>query len=90
MEQKSAILELFEQVEMNKDTSQEYRELAKKYSIKRTEFENSLDNKQKQELDELMLLKGDTDFQEVKEYFIEGFCIATRLTTEAFYKEHKQ
>ena len=57
MEQKSAILELFEQVEMNKDTSQEYRELAKKYSIKRTEFENSLDNKQKQELDELIQMK---------------------------------
>lgn len=87
MEIESIIQFLYEQIQMRKKTSPKYKEIAKVYSTKRNEFEATLDKEQKLMLEELLLLKGDTDIQEMKEYFEQGFLFSAKLIMEIYNRQ---
>jgi len=70
MENESAILELYEYVQMNKSNSKEYSKRLRKYILAREEFDKKLINEQKEQLEKLLELNGDLHGQEFKEYFV--------------------
>lgn len=82
-----AILQLYELVEMYKDSPPKYKKLLREFNEARAEFEKKLNEEQKKELANLLPLLSNAHGQEMEEYFVEGFSLATRLITEAFYKE---
>lgn len=84
---KKAILKLYYEYQMNKNNSEEYGKLLRKFNILRGEFDNKISRKQRKELENLFYLIKCMNIIENKEYFIEGYSIGTRLATEVFYKE---
>lgn len=90
MEKESAILEIYKHVQAEKETSEEY-EIQRRKSIKlRDELENDLDPYQKEMLNNLIEQRTLAEEVEVREYFFEGFKIATRLMTEVFGKDYNR
>ncbi len=87
MDNESGILELYEQVEMNKGTTNQYNKLLREYMVKKDKFVEKLTEEQQEELEDVLQANGELDIQEMKEYFVEGFKIATKLLTDTFYKE---
>ena len=71
MEKSSAILELYEQVEMYKGSTPKYQELLKNFNKVRDEFDKQLNDEQKKKLEEILNLLSITDGQEMEEYFVE-------------------
>ena len=71
MEKSSAILELYEQVEMYKGSTPKYQELLKNFNKVRYEFDKQLNDEQKKKLEEIPNLLSITDGQEMEEYFVE-------------------
>lgn len=67
----SAILQLYEQVEMNKKTTPKYQELLRDFNDAREEFDKQLNDKEKEELENILLLLSRADGQEMEEYFVE-------------------
>jgi hypothetical protein len=83
----SVILQLYQQVEMYKDNSQEYQKLLGKFNDKRDKFDKKLNDADKEELENLFSLLSMANGKEMEEYFVEGFVLGTRLMAEVFYKE---
>ena len=71
MEKSSAILELYEQVEMYKGSTPKYQELLKNFNNARDEFDKQLNDEQKKKLEEIFNLLSIADGQEMEEYFVE-------------------
>lgn len=71
MEKSSAILELYEQVEMYKSSTPKYQELLKNFNNERDEFDKQLNDEQKKKLEEIFNLLSIADGQEMEEYFVE-------------------
>lgn len=71
MEKSSAILELYEHVEMYKGSTPKYQELLKNFNKVRDEFDKQLNDEQKKKLEEILNLLSITDGQEMEEYFVE-------------------
>ena len=71
MEKSSAILELYEQVEMYKDSTPKYKKLLKDFNDTREEFDKQLNDEQKKKLEEIFNLLSIADGQEMEEYFVE-------------------
>ena len=71
MEKSSAILELYEQVEMYKDSTPKYKKLLKDFNDTREEFDKQLNDEQKKKLEEIFNLLTIADGQEMEEYFVE-------------------
>lgn len=71
MEKSSAILELYEQVEMYKGSTPKYQELLKNFNKVRDEFDKQLNDEQKKKLEEIFNLLSIADGQEMEEYFVE-------------------
>ena len=88
MEQQDALIELFEKIEQDKGTNREYKRLHRKSIELREIIDKRLQDDQKEELNTLMTLKNDMASEECKNYFIEGFSLATRLMIALFY--HKE
>ena len=86
MENESKILELFEQVEMNKKITPTYRKLLRKFIEQKKKKKKKLNEEQRKGLEEILSSSGGLDEQEMREYFIAGFKLATRLITEALSK----
>lgn len=74
MEKSSAILELYEQVEMYKSSTPKYQELLKNFNNARDEFDKQLNDEQKKKLEEIFNLLSIADGQEMEEYFVERIC----------------
>ena len=89
MPKEGAIIELYNQVQMNKTNSPIYKRLNRNCIEQRENFEKELTERQKEELEQLLRAREDRDEQEVQEYFIDGFKIAIQIMTEVFYKEEK-
>lgn len=87
MEQPSALLELYERIEQDKSTNAEYNRIRRKSIELRDIINKRLEQDQREQLDQLMTYKNDMANEECKDYFIEGFSLATRLMIEVFYKE---
>lgn len=88
MIKESTILEIFDQVQMEKTISKEYKKLLHKYCDLRENFETKLNEEEKKELSELSDVFEDMGTIEMREYFIDGFSIAVKLMTEVFYKQN--
>lgn len=86
-QQESAILELYEKFEQERKNSPEFSKLLRTFSQNRQEFEKTLDTKQRNNLQKLIEIMYDLRTQEGKEFFRDGFSMATRLITEALHKE---
>ena len=76
MEKSSAILELYEQGEMYKDSTPKYKKLLKDFNDTREEFDKQLNDEQKKKLEEIFNLLTIADGQEMEEYFVERLCIS--------------
>lgn len=87
MIKESTILEMFDQVEMEKTTSKEYKKLLHRYCDLRETFETKLNEEEKKELDEFITIFEDMGTMEMREFFIDGFTIAVKIMTEVFYKQ---
>ena len=87
MEQPSALQELYEKIEQDKETNAEYNRIRRKSIELRDIIDKRLQEDQKEELDQLITYKNDMANEECKDYFIEGFSLATRLMIEVLYKE---
>ena len=74
MNKSSAILELYEQVEMYKGSTPKYQELLKNFNNARDEFDKQLNDEQKKKLEEILNLLSIADGQEMEEYFVERIC----------------
>lgn len=90
MEQESAILGLFDKVEQDKSNSQKMNSLLRKFGERREKFEELLTEQQKEDLQSIIEITYDMRVLENQEYFKEGFSIATRLITEAFYNQSNE
>ena len=87
MIKESTILEMFDQVEMEKTTSKEYKKLLHRYCDLREKFETKLNEEEKKELDEFITIFEDMGTMEMREFFIDGFTKAVKIMTEVFYKQ---
>lgn len=87
IEQESVILMLYEKVEQEMSSSNEYEEQISKFNILRDQFNKEITPEQQAELTILLQVKTDMESTTAKDFFIEGFKLATRLMTEVFYKE---
>ena len=87
IEQESVILALYEKVEQEMSSSKEYKEQISKFNILRDQFNKEITPEQQSELTTLLQIKTDMESTTARDFFIEGFKIATRLMTEALYKE---
>ena len=84
MEKSSAILELYEQVEMYKDSTPKYQELLKNFNNVRDEFDKQLNDEQKKKLEEILNLLSIADGQEMEEYFVERICTCYQTNDRGF------
>ena len=86
-EQESIILKLYEQTENEMSNSNDYAELLYKYNILKEKFNKGILPKEQEELTELLQYKTDMESIATRDYFVEGFKVATRLMVEAIYKK---
>ncbi len=86
-EQESIILKLYEQTENEMSNSKDYTELLHKYNSYSEKFRKEITYTQAEELENLMQIKTDMESIATRDYFIEGFKVATRLMAEALYKK---
>lgn len=86
-EQENVILALYEKTEQEMSCSKEYKEQISKFNILRDQFNKEITSKQQAELDILLQIKTDMESTSTRDYFVEGFKVATRLMAEALYKK---
>lgn len=67
----SAILQLYEQVEMYKTSTPKYQELLSNFNDAREEFDKKLNDEEKETLENVISLLSRADGQEMEEYFVE-------------------
>ncbi len=89
IEQESVILKLYEQSEQEMSNSKEYTELLSKFNVCRDDLDDRLAPSQMEDLITLLQIKNDMESITARDYYIEGFKVATRLMTEVFHKEDK-
>ena len=90
MEKESAILELYEYVQMNKTSSKEYSMKLRKFIEAKEDFDKHLIDEQKEHLENLLELCVDMHGQEFQEYFITGYALATRIMAEVFIDKNDE
>lgn len=89
IEQESVILKLYEQSEQEMSNSKDYAELLSKYNTYKVKFRAEITENQSQGLEKLLQFKTDMESITARDYYIEGFKVATRLMAEAFSKKEK-
>ncbi len=82
-EQESVILKLYEQTENEMSNSKDYAELLHKYNILKEKFYKGILPREQEELTEILQYKTDMESTAMRDYFVEGFKVATRLMAEA-------
>ena len=86
MKHKGYILKLYKQYDEEKQNTDKFNELLRKFSLRRENFDKTLKPKQRKELQKLMDLMYDMKDEENKQYFAEGFSIPIRLMGEVLDK----
>ena len=89
IEHESVILALYEKTEQEMSNSKEYTELLSKFNVYRDQFNKKILPSEQEELTELLQFKTDMESITAKDFFVEGFKVATRLMTEVFHKDDK-
>ena len=78
----SIIIDIYEKVLQDKNTSPEYNRLRRKCIEQRDKFETNLTEEQRKELDNLIEERAVMDEVELKEFFIEGFKRGAKIVSE--------
>ena len=86
MEKESAILELYEYVQMNKTSSKEYSRKLRKFIEAKEDFDKQLIDEQKEQLENLLELCVDVHGQEFQEYFIARIYSSNKTNGRSIYK----
>lgn len=89
IEKESIILKLYEQTEQEMPNSKDYAELLSKFNVFRDELDNRLAPSQMEDLITLLQIKNNMESITARNFYVEGFKVATRLMTEVFHKEDK-
>lgn len=87
MEEESKIAQLYYQLGEEKQSSPKYKVKQEKYIRQKGKFEKLLNKHQKKEFQKVIDLINDMNSQEIEEFFIEGFKLATKIMTEVFTQE---
>ena len=90
MDQESIIMELYDKVEQEKDNSNEYTLILKKFNVLREKFDCNITEEQQKELQTLFYLMDKMSIIEFKEYFNFGFTKGIKIMTEVFCNEKKE
>ncbi len=86
-EQESIILALYEKTEQEMSSSKEYKEQISKFNILRDQFNKEITSEQQAELNILLQIKTDMEITTARDFFVEGFKVATKLMAEVLYKK---
>ncbi len=78
----SIIIDIYEKVLQDKNTSPEYNILRRKCIEQRDKFETNLTEEQRKELDNLIEERAVMDEVELREFFIEGFKRGAKIVSE--------
>lgn len=78
----SIIIDIYEKVLQDKNTSPEYNRLRRKCIEQRDKFETNLTEEQRKELDNLIEERAVMDEVELREFFIEGFKRGAKIVSE--------
>ena len=78
----SIIIDIYEKVLQDKNTSPEYNRLRRKCIEQRDKFETNLTEEQRKELDNLIEERAVMDELELREFFIEGFKRGAKIVSE--------
>ena len=84
MEQESIIYGLFDKVEEEKTNSKEFSKLLSKYIKQKSEFDKTITDEQREELNNAIDTLHDMTAQENKEFFKIGFLMSAKLLAEAY------
>ncbi len=84
MAENNTILELYYRIAGDKRTSFEYKELSRKQGKAKIEIEQAIEESQRKQLEQLLNITYDMSEIENKEWFIEGYKIATKIMTEVY------
>lgn len=78
----SIIIDIYQKVLQDKNTSPEYNRLRRKCIEQRDKFETNLTEEQRKELDNLIEERAVMDEVELREFFIEGFKRGAKIVSE--------
>ena len=84
----NTILELYYKLAGDKRTSIEYKELSRKQVKAKLEFEQSIEEEKSKQLEQLLNITYDMSEIENKEWFIEGYKIATKIMAEVYNRNN--
>lgn len=82
MPNESTIIDIYDKVLQDKNTSPEYNRLRRKCIEQRDKFETNLTEEQRKELDDLIEERTIMDEVELREFFIEGFKRGAKIISE--------
>ena len=68
-------------------SSKEYKEQISKFNILRDQFNKEITSEQQAELNILLQIKTDMEITTARDFFVEGFKVATKLMAEVLYKK---
>ena len=84
----NTILELYYRLAGDKRTSIEYKELSRKQVKAKLEFEQGIEEEKCKQLEQLLNITYDMSEIENKEWFIEGYKIATQIMAEVYNRNN--
>lgn len=91
MENKETILKLYDElISPDLQNTTLYGELLSKFAELKEEFDNSISEEQKKQLDILEKLLDDMNEEENRQAFVEGFSLATQLLTQGLYRKNEE
>ena len=83
----SVIIDIYEKVLQDKETSPEYNQLRRKCIEQRNKLEKNLMEEQIKQLDNLFEERNIMDEVELREFFIEGFKRGVKIISEVYCNE---
>lgn len=90
MKTRSQIKKLYYTVEQEKNTNPTYRKLITKFNESTDKLREELKPSQITQLEKILQLRNNMESEEVSDFFIEGFKMATRLIIDGYKKEQLQ
>lgn len=90
MKTRSQIKKLYYTVEQEKNTNSKYRKLIKKFNECADKLREELKPNQITKLDEILQIRNNMENEEVSDFFIEGFRMATSLIIDGYNKGELQ
>lgn len=90
MKTRSQIKKLYYTVEQEKNTNPTYRKLITKFNESADKLREELKPSQITQLEKILQIRNNMESEEVSDFFIEGFKMATSLIIDGYKKEQLQ